>query len=79
MEAVEQEGKLKSASDIFFFSATDLGVSEEKLSSIYMFFSSLNIKIAPAQNTDFMGAYPKNQHHRSRSLRHRSVEILNHI
>lgn len=37
MEAVEQEGKLKSASDIFFFSVTDLGVSEEKLSSIYIY------------------------------------------
>lgn len=36
MEALEQ-GKLKSASDIFFFSVTDLGVSEEKLSSIYIY------------------------------------------
>lgn len=38
MEAVKQEGKLKSASDIFFFSVTDLGASEEKLISIYIFF-----------------------------------------
>lgn len=52
MEAVEQEGKLKSASDIFLFSVTDLGVSEEKLSSIYihMLFSSLNIKIQSSKH-----------------------------
>lgn len=41
MEMAGQEGKLKSASDVFFFSVTDLGVSEKKLSSIdiYVFFS----------------------------------------
>lgn len=37
MEAPGQEGKLKSASNVFFFSVTDLGVSEEKLSSIYIY------------------------------------------
>lgn len=36
-ETVEQNGKLKSASDIFF-SVTDLRVSEEKLISIHIYF-----------------------------------------
>lgn len=35
MEAAEQEGKLKSASDVFF-SVTNFDVSEEKLNSIYI-------------------------------------------